>query len=191
MPRIDVASPNLIDAGLDGEMPNDATGRATKIENRYWSYVVTFRSIHDFQIDQIEGKDRVINFLPYPGNYGFIPGTLSNSNQGGDGDALDIIVLSSSIASKTVLEVIPIGVLKLIDNKEEDFKIIAIPYDTSIQTINATTFSQLTSKYKGVLDIIELWFLNYNPKDPALSLGWGDEKEAFKMIQKNIPKKKH
>ena len=40
-----------------------------------------------FKVDQIDGKDRVIDFLPYPGNYGFVPGTLMDKERGGDGDA--------------------------------------------------------------------------------------------------------
>lgn len=141
---------------------------------------------HDFKIDQINRKDRVISYLSYPGNYGFIPSTLSNPTLGGDGDALDILVLSSSVPSGTVLDVIPVGVLKLIDNEEEDYKIIAIPAQKELQTIQTATFTQLQSQYKGVLEIIELWFLNYNPKDPARVLGWGNEKEALEMIHKNI-----
>ncbi|MDA9133798.1 inorganic diphosphatase, partial [Gammaproteobacteria bacterium] len=33
------------------------------------------KNINEFFIDKIDGVDRVINFLPYPGNYGFIPST--------------------------------------------------------------------------------------------------------------------
>ncbi len=143
---------------------------------------------HEFEVDQIDGCDRLINYLAYPGNYGFIPGTLADSLQGGDGDALDIIVLSSSIPSGTVIEVIPLGVFKLLDNNEEDYKIIAIPYKRDLQTINASSFSSLNAQYSGVLKIIELWFLNYNPTDSAKSLGWGDEKEALATIQANLVK---
>ena len=42
----------------------------------------------EFIVDMENGKERVINFLPYPANYGFIPSTLSKSDTGGDGDAL-------------------------------------------------------------------------------------------------------
>jgi inorganic pyrophosphatase len=36
-----------------------------------------------FLIDQRDGKDRIINFLAYPGNYGFIPSTFSEPELGG------------------------------------------------------------------------------------------------------------
>jgi len=47
-----------------------------------------------FEIDVKNGKERVIDFLPYPGNYGFIPSTMMDENRGGDGDALDILVIA-------------------------------------------------------------------------------------------------
>lgn len=143
-----------------------------------------------FEIDQENGKDRIIRYLSYPGNYGFIPSTLSNKNEGGDGDPIDILVLSSSMTTGSLLEVVPVAVLKLLDNKEEDYKIIAIPSDVTQRTIQATSLNQMNTEYKDALQIIEKWFLNYNPKDPAQSAGWGDEKEALKIIKKNITKAK-
>ena len=59
-------------------------------------------------------KPREVKFLGYPANYGFIPQTLS-----GDGDALDIIVLSESVMRGDVLNVRVIGMLKLLDKGEK------------------------------------------------------------------------
>lgn len=141
-----------------------------------------------FEQDQINGKDRVIQYLPYPGNYGFIPGTYSDPNQGGDGDALDILVLSFSLPTGTVLEVIPIAVFKLLDNGETDYKIIAIPKEQELQTIQTKNLSSLNSSYPKVQEIIATWFLHYNPKDTSQNLGWGNEKEAVLEIQKALKK---
>ena len=80
-----------------------------------------------FVNDQRNGKDRVIDFLPYVGNYGFVPSTLMDESKGGDGDALDILVLSETLSSQTVIEVIPIAILKLKDDGELDTKLIAVP----------------------------------------------------------------
>ena len=41
--------------------------------------------------DYKDGKERIIQFLPYPGNYGFIPETLA-----GDGDPIDVIDLDEA-----------------------------------------------------------------------------------------------
>jgi inorganic pyrophosphatase len=144
----------------------------------------------EFIVDIENGKERLINFLPYPANYGFIPSTLSKSDNGGDGDALDILIISEAMTIGTVLEVIPIAILKLIDDGETDYKIIAVPQDKNKRIIRATTYTELTTDYPILLEIVELWFLNYNPKDSSSVEGWGDEKEAFNEIKKHETKKR-
>lgn len=71
----------------------------------------------------------------YPGNYGYIPNTLS-----GDGDPLDILLVCDyAIYPGTVVEVKVIGVLLTTDEKGKDEKIIAVPsnaVDASFQDIN-------------------------------------------------------
>lgn len=139
---------------------------------------------NSFEIDKKNGKDRVVEYLPYLGNYGFIPSTYSIPQKGGDGDALDVLILSESVEVGAVLEFIPIAVLKLIDNGESDFKIIGIPTKENKQIIRVSSFNQLKNEYPEVLDVIELWFLKYNKNDPATSRGWGDEVAAINEIEK-------
>ena len=141
-----------------------------------------------FAVDQENGQDRIIQYLPYPGNYGFIPGTFSNPEMGGDGDALDALVLCSSLPTGTVIEVIPIAVFKLLDNGETDYKILAVPKDNTLRTIQAKTLENLNTKYPKVKEIVALWFLNYNSKDTAQNLGWGNEEEALLEVKKAIKK---
>ncbi len=87
------------------------------------------KTANDFLIDKENNKNRVIDFLPYPANYGFIPSTLSNTENGGDGDALDMLLISESLKIGTVIETVPIAILKLIDDGEKEYKIIAVPKD--------------------------------------------------------------
>ena len=137
-----------------------------------------------FEVDKRNGKERIINFLPYPGNYGFIPSTYSNPKKGGDGDALDILILCESLKTGTVIEVIPIGVLKLIDNGELDYKIIAVPSNKDLQIIKANNFIELSENYPEVKTIIETWFLSYDKIESAKVSGWGDENDAVIDIKK-------
>jgi len=139
-----------------------------------------------FEIDQRDGKDRIISFLPYPGNYGYIPATYSDPEKGGDGDGLDVLIISEAIPTGSVVEAIPIGMLKLIDAGEYDYKIICIPADSTLQTVTATTFQDIRTKYPGLLDIIQNWFLSYDPKDNPKTEGWGDELEAVLEIKKSL-----
>lgn len=141
---------------------------------------------NSFEIDKKDGKDRVVQYLPYVGNYGYFPSTYSDPKKGGDGDALDVLVLSESVISGSVLEVIPIAVLKLIDDGESDYKIIAIPTDVSKQIIKVKSFTDFSQNYPEVKQIIEFWFLNYNKDDEAKIEGWGDEKAALKEIESSI-----
>lgn len=139
----------------------------------------------DFEIDKKNGKDRIIQFLPYIGNYGFIPSTFSDPKIGGDGDALDVLVISERIATGTIIEITPIAVLKLIDDGEIDYKIIAIPFKKQQQIIKVNSFEEFSEKFPGIKQIIELWFLNYNKDDIAKIEGWEDEKRAVFEINKN------
>ena len=129
------------------------------------------------------GAGRIIDYLPYPVNYGFIPKTEMKESLGGDGDALDVLVLCSALATANFLEVKPVGVLKMKDNGQDDHKILAIPADTKFQTIKAHGLEHMLSDYATILDIIEIWFLNYKGDNQMEVLGWGDEKEALEMIK--------
>ena len=139
-----------------------------------------------FEVDKKNGKERVIDFLPYLGNYGYVPSTYSDPLKGGDGDALDILVLSESVSTGTIIEVIPIAMLKLIDEDELDYKIIAIPVEIENRIININSFTDLKRNYREVMQIIELWFLNYNKEDKAEIKGWADKQEALKEINNNL-----
>ncbi|MBN4052024.1 inorganic diphosphatase [Cytophagaceae bacterium AH-315-L13] len=137
-----------------------------------------------FPCDQENGKNRIIDFLAYPGNYGFIPSTLMDEELGGDGDALDILVLSESMSTGTILKTIPIAILKLKDKGALDSKIISIPADKNKQIIKATTLNELIQGYPQVKTIIETWFLHYKGVGKMELIGWADEKAAMSEIEK-------
>lgn len=133
---------------------------------------------------QENGTDRVIDFLPYPGNYGFIPGTMMDRQRGGDGDALDILVIGSHQPKGTVLEIIPLGMLEMKDRGEIDTKIIGVPADPKARVIRATNFQEFLIEYDAAKRIIEEWFLHYKGYGVMEMVGWQDEKAARSYIQK-------
>lgn len=122
------------------------------------------REAGTFPIDMREGSPRRIGFLPYPANYGFIPGTRMRKEQGGDGDALDIFVLCTSQPSGTVMEVQPIGIVELLDAGERDDKVIALPTDPELLTMQAEDILELPEAARTIL---VTWLLNYDPQDGA------------------------
>lgn len=141
---------------------------------------------NSFIAEMQNGKERIVNFLPYIGNYGFIPSTLMDKTQGGDGDPIDVLVLSEHLKTGTVIQVMPIALLRLIDNDEIDSKIIAVPVDSEQRIIQAKSLSELKSRYSNIQKLIELWFLSYKGPYKVKTMGWEDEKMANIEIMKSL-----
>jgi inorganic pyrophosphatase len=84
-------------------------------------------SKNKYEIDKKTGLiklDRAMKSAQdYPFDYGFAPKTLWE-----DGDALDVIVLSTyPLMTNILVEVRPVAVMRMIDSGEGDDKIIAVP----------------------------------------------------------------
>ncbi len=87
-----------------------------------------------------------------------------NKEEGGDGDAVDVFVLCTAVPSGTVMEVEPIGIIELLDAGERDDKVIALPMDPALRTVDADDISELP---EAARDILVTWLLNYDPVDGA------------------------
>lgn len=134
-----------------------------------------------FPIDLRNGIPRRITFLPYPANYGFIPGTRMNKEEGGDGDAVDVFVLCGAVPSGTVLEVEPIGIIELLDAGERDDKVIALPVDPALRTVDADDIHELP---QAARDILVAWLLNYDPVDGAELVSVKGREQALATVQR-------
>lgn len=82
-----------------------------------------------YDMDKASGALFVDRFLHtamfYPGNYGFIPHTLS-----GDGDPCDVIVVGQvPVVPGAIIRCRPVGALMMEDNAGMDEKILAVPVD--------------------------------------------------------------
>ena len=80
-----------------------------------------------YELDKASGALMVDRFLytamRYPGNYGFIPHTLS-----GDGDPCDVIVVNTrAIVAGAVMNCRVVGVLLMEDEAGGDEKLLAVP----------------------------------------------------------------
>ncbi len=114
--------------------------------------------------------------LHYPGDYGFIPGTLADDN-----DPLDVLVLVQQPSFPGVLiEVRPVGVLNMQDGNEADQKILSVPtrnprYD------QIHTMDQI---FPHVRREIEHFFSIYKELEGKVTAmeGWGGPREARKAI---------
>ncbi|MEZ4982166.1 MAG: inorganic diphosphatase [Saprospiraceae bacterium] len=138
----------------------------------------------EFEVEKIDGKDRIVDFLPYPGNYGFIPSTLMDEQMGGDGDPLDVLIIGEAVPTGTIVEIKPIGALVLKDAGELDTKIIAVPLSEEKQIIKANDFQTFRLEYDPVRRIIVNWFMNYKGWGVMELVGWRDDDYAVKEINK-------
>jgi inorganic pyrophosphatase len=125
--------------------------------NQKWEVNKTTGHLEWEQIN--EDSLRVINYLPYPASYGFIPKTLSDKNLGGDGDLLDVFVLGERIERGQVVSCKIIGLIEMTDSGEQDDKFIAVHAASHFG--NISSMQELNEKYPGLLDILSIWLKNY------------------------------
>lgn len=144
-----------------------------------------------YELDKASGVLMVDRFLytpmRYPGNYGFVPHTLSP-----DGDPIDVLVCNTrAIAPGALINCRPVGVLVMEDDGGGDEKIIAVPS------------SKLTKRYDGVktysdlpdisVQQIEHFFSHYKDLEPGKWVKidhWGHVDEAKKLIREAMERHK-
>ena len=109
--------------------------------------------------EKIMRCDRVLHTaMAYPGNYGYIPNTLS-----GDGDPLDVLMICEyPIYPGIIVKARMVGVLFTKDEKGDDEKIIAVP-STQVDP-NYSDISNYTDLPKWTLSKIEHFFKNFMKK---------------------------
>ena len=144
-----------------------------------------------YEIDKASGALFVDRFLytpmRYPGNYGFVPHTLSD-----DGDPIDVLVANTRpILPGAVMNVRPIGVLRMKDDAGGDEKIIAVPSARITQRyVHVKSYTDLPEITRQQ---IEHFFVHYKDLEPGKwvkLLGWGDVEEAHRLIVEAIERAK-
>src|SRR5690348_7108456 len=136
-----------------------------------------------YEMDKAAGTLVVDRFLytamRYPGNYGFIPHTLSD-----DGDPCDVLIANQrGIIPGAVIAVRPVGVLRMEDEAGGDEKIIAVPVPRLTRryekVLNYTDLPEITLRQ------IEHFFEHYKDLEKGKWVkvaGWGDAAEAKRLI---------
>jgi inorganic pyrophosphatase len=145
-----------------------------------------------YEMDKAAGTLVVDRFLHtpmrYPGNYGFVPHTLSE-----DGDPIDVLVANTRpIVPGAVINVRPVGVLKMQDEAGGDEKVLAVPMP------KLTKRYEQVKEYKDLPEItlqqVQHFFEHYKDLEPGKwvkVLGWGDAAEARKLIAEAIERAKN
>jgi inorganic pyrophosphatase len=136
-----------------------------------------------YELDKDAGAMFVDRFLytpmRYPGNYGFIPHTLSD-----DGDPVDVLVANTRpILPGAVLACRPIGVLIMQDEAGGDEKIVAVP--TAKISRRYETMRNYTDLPSITVQQIEHFFAHYKDLEGekwSKIEEWGDAAVAKRMI---------
>ncbi len=144
-----------------------------------------------YEMDKASGALVVDRFLytsmRYPGNYGFIPHTLSE-----DGDPFDVIVCNTrAIVPGAVIACRPVGVLMMEDEAGMDEKILAVP------TVKLTRRYERVKNYTDLPDItidqVKHFFEHYKDLEPGKwvkVVGFADAEKAKAMIVESIARAK-
>ena len=140
-----------------------------------------------YEMDKASGALFVDRFLytsmRYPGNYGFIPHTLSD-----DGDPVDVLVASTrAITPGAVLNCRPIGALMMKDEAGGDEKIVAVP--TTKLTPRYESVNNYDDLPKIALQRIEHFFAHYKDLEDGKWVEvekWVDAAGARQLIAEGI-----
>jgi inorganic pyrophosphatase len=135
---------------------------------------------YDFDLHKIRFDRMLFSSMMYPADYGFVPETLAL-----DDDPLDVLVLGHEPTfPMCVMEVKPIGVFHMTDEKGPDEKVICVPVSDPIWNGKKDIFDLNPHRLKE----IEHFFKVYKDleKKKVDVGGWGDAAEALDIYQKSV-----
>ena len=144
-----------------------------------------------YEMDKEAGTLIVDRFLytpmRYPGNYGFVPHTLS-----ADGDPIDVLVCNTrAIIPGAVINCRPVGVLVMEDDGGGDEKLIAVPsHKLTKRYDKIKTYSDLPDI---TIQQIQHFFEHYKDLEPGKWVKihhWGGADEASRLIAEAIERAK-
>lgn len=135
---------------------------------------------YDFDLKKIRFDRMLFSSMMYPGDYGFVPETLAL-----DSDPLDVLVLGHEPTfPMCVMEVKPIGVFHMTDEKGPDEKIVCVPVSDPIWSLK----NDISDLNPHRLDEITHFFQVYKDlEEKKVDVGgWGNADEAKEIVKKCI-----
>lgn len=135
---------------------------------------------YDFSFGKIRFDRMLFSSMMYPGDYGFVPETLAL-----DGDPLDVLVMGAEPTfPMCIMEVKPIGVFHMADEKGPDEKIVCVPVSDPIwnkhndlSDLNPHLQKEITHFFKVYKDL----------EKKKVDIGkWGNAAEARDILKQSI-----
>lgn len=131
---------------------------------------------YDFKLKKIRFDRMLFSSMMYPGDYGFIPETLAL-----DGDPLDVLILGHEPTfPMCVMEVSPLGVFHMADEKGPDEKIICVPVSDPIWSLRKDIYDLNPHRLKEIEHFFKV-YKDLERKKVDVG-GWGDVNEAIEIV---------
>jgi inorganic pyrophosphatase len=136
-----------------------------------------------YEMDKAAGTlyvDRILyTSMRYPGNYGFVPHTLSD-----DGDPVDVLIANPMpLIPGSVINCRAVGVLHMVDEGGGDEKIVAVP------TSRVSAMFDTIDNYRDLPPLLTRQIAHFFQRYKDLEDGkwvkidhWGDDVEARELI---------
>ncbi len=141
-----------------------------------------------FEVDKRTGLIRLDRYLfassHYPGDYGFVPQTLAE-----DGDPLDVLVMvNEPTFSGCLIEARVIGLFKMKDNGQNDFKVLGVPNTDPL----FAEYHELENVPSHYLREVEHFFGTYKQLEgvPIEVQGWAKAVDAIDEVKKSVERYK-
>jgi inorganic pyrophosphatase len=141
------------------------------------------------------GTLRVWDFLPYPFNYGYIPQTYCNPESGGDGDPVDVCLLSQALERGSVQTIRIIGGMEVFqtdsNNKDNacvktkttlDIKLLATLQTGPFPLVEC--LEDLQNCYPNVLNVLQYWIEGYKGGSQMKCARFLSRRDATELIEK-------
>lgn len=116
----------------------------------------------------------VLLYLPAPAN---IAESISSS-----GERIEIIILGPRLSRNRDYEILPVGLMEFEEGDSLNQRVLAIPANSSFQTVKSPTLEQLQFNYPGAIEILSIWFVNACGDRQSKYLGVKNELEAQKLF---------
>ena len=134
---------------------------------------------YDYEKKMIRYDRMIFSSMHYPSDYGFVPETLAE-----DGDALDALVLvSEPTFPGCLIEVRPIGLFRMRDEKGPDAKLLCVPTSDPIWN-SFTDLSQVNDHLKNEIEHFFQVYKDLEKKKVGIE-GWDSREQALSIIKES------
>ena len=122
-----------------------------------------------------ERSAEIMDCLAFPGNFGYV---TVEAKEGTPERKIPAMVLSGTIPKGKEVVANPIALLRMKDEGKDFPVIIAVPADSTKQTLRPQNFPDFAVRYAATKHMIESWFVNSKNTGRISVVAWSDERVA-------------